>query len=271
VPAVKIAVFDSGLGGLTVYQALRSRMPQAEYIYFADSAAFPYGGWQEEALVERLLDLFLHLIDTHHPDVCVLACNTASTIALAPLRVRFSTPFVGTVPAIKVAAERSKSRMFSVLATPGTVKRDYTFDLIRDFAADCEVALVGADGLAALAEQHMRGLRVDEKLLRTEIHPAFVEKDGRRVDTVVLGCTHFPLLTEHMQRCAPWQVEFIDPADAIAKRTETVLSSSKSAQSGDDIAFSSGKNLFLFSGDNSPDGRLAAYLQSVGLGVHMAI
>ena len=188
----KIIVFDSGLGGLTVYGELRAAMPDAHYLYVADNDAFPYGNLHKEELVTRLLALFDRLIERENPDVCVIACNTASTIALAPLREHFEVPFIGTVPAIKVAAQQSRSGLFSVLATPSTVAQDYTRDLVERYAGSCEVTLVGARDLAPLAEQFMRGEKVDKDILRREIAPAFVEKDGQRTDCIALGCTHYP-------------------------------------------------------------------------------
>ena len=220
-----IIIFDSGLGGLTVQSRVRELLPGANYLYVADNAAFPYGDLDESELVTRLLALFAILIEREKPDICVIACNTASTIGLAPLREHFSIPFVGTVPAIKVAAEKSRSRVFSVLATPGTVRREYTHDLVSRFASGCKVELVGAARLAAMAEEHMRGRSLDRQALAEEIAPAFVEHDGRRTDMIALGCTHYPLLTEQMKRLAPWPVEWIDPAPAIARQSRAVLES----------------------------------------------
>ena len=219
----RIIVFDSGLGGLTVYRELQKQLASATYLYVADNAVFPYGDLNEEELVIRLLALFDELIVRERPDLCVIACNTASTIALAPLREHFEVPFVGTVPAIKTAAERTQSGVFSLLATPGTVKRQYTGDLIKNFAGDCEVTLLGAPCLAEMAEKFMRGHPVDLDQLAKTISPAFVEREGRRTDIIVLGCTHYPLLVEEMRKVAPWPVDFIDPSPAIARQSQVVL------------------------------------------------
>ena len=113
------------------------------------------------------------------------------------MRARYpALPFVGTVPAIKPAAAASKSRLISVLATTGTVARDYTQALVREYAGDCEVALVGSPHLARLAEDCMKGLPVDDAEIAREIAPCFVESGGRRTDFVVLACTHYPLLQD---------------------------------------------------------------------------
>ncbi len=160
--------------------------------------------------------LIAALIGEFAPDAVVIACNTASTLVLPPLRARFSLPFVGTVPAIKPAAERTRSGVVSVLGTCGTIRRDYTRGLIDSFARSCHVRLVGSANLAAFAEAHMRGEAVDDAAILAEIAPAFVEQDGRRTDTIVLACTHYPFLLDHFRRLAPWPVEWIDPAPAIA-------------------------------------------------------
>ncbi len=222
--APKVLVFDSGLGGLTVFAALKRVRPDAELIYAADDAFFPYGALSEAALVERVGALMASLIARHVPDLAVIACNTASTLVLPPLRAAFpQLPFVGTVPAIKPAAEASRSRLVSVLGTPGTVARDYTRTLVRDFAADCDVTLVGAPRLAELAERALRGEAVEDQDVSHEIAPCFVERGGRRTDQVVLACTHFPLLIGRLRRLAPWPVDFVDPAPAIARRVDALL------------------------------------------------
>ena len=214
-------VFDSGLGGLTVLSEIAKARPDIDAIYVADDAAFPYGDLGEAALVARVLQVIGEGIAEFSPDIVVVACNTASTLVLEPLRAAHpARPFVGTVPAVKPAAQRSRSGLISVLATPGTVARDYTRALVRDFAAACEVTLVGSARLAGIAEAHLRGRRLDEAQLAREIAPCFVEMDGRRTDHIVLACTHFPLLGDSMGRLAPWPVEFVDPAPAIARRVE---------------------------------------------------
>ncbi len=221
----RLLVFDSGLGGLTVHKALRDTLPQAETIYVADDAAFPYGDLADHALIERVCAVMGHLIPAFQPDLVVIACNTASTLVLPDLRSRFDLPFVGTVPAIKPAAEASLSRRIAILATPATVKRDYTQGLIRAFAGDCDVILHAPAQLAMRAEQVFEGGFVSDHDLRADLAPCFVEADGRRTDTVVLGCTHYPLLLERFRALAPWSVNWIDPAPAIARRAEALLAS----------------------------------------------
>jgi glutamate racemase len=216
-------LFDSGLGGLTVARAVRALLPDAHYLYGADVAAFPYGAWDEPLLIERIVAVMARLIGEARPDVVVVACNTASTLALARLRETFAVPFVGTVPAIKPAAEQTTSRIIGVLATPGTVNREYTRALIDTYAFHCVVMLHGAPHLAELAEAKLMGTAPDPAAVRREIAPVFRRRAGRRTDTVVLGCTHYPLLLSELEAASPWPVSFIDPAPAIARRVAGIV------------------------------------------------
>jgi glutamate racemase len=236
-----ILIFDSGVGGLTVHREIAAARPDADLLYFADDAAFPYGGIAEAALIARVAALMGELIDAHRPDLVVIACNTASTLVLPALRKKFSVPFVGTVPAIKPACAASLTRRVSVLGTEGTVAREYTRALIRDHAQDCRVTLVGARHLAAYVEAELAGAPVTDAQIAAEIAPCFRD-DGARTDTVVLACTHYPLLIERLARLAPWQVNFIDPAPAIARRVVDLLGPAAPASRGSARAiFTSGR------------------------------
>ncbi|MFN4127731.1 glutamate racemase [Pannonibacter indicus] len=219
-----VLVFDSGIGGLTVLREARVLMPERSFVYVADDAGFPYGGWEEEALKARLISLFRDLLHRFDPEVAVVACNTAFTLAGADLRAAFPhMKFVGTVPAIKPAAERTRSGLVSVLATPGTVKRAYTRDLIQSFASQCHVRLVGSVNLASMAEAYIRGEGVDDEALTAEIRDCFYERQGARTDIVVLACTHYPFLANVFRRLAPWPVDWIDPAEAIARQARRIV------------------------------------------------
>jgi glutamate racemase len=235
-----VLVFDSGIGGLSVLRAIRDELPENRFVYVADDAAFPYGDWEEGALRDHIVALMGELIAEHRPAAVVIACNTASTLVLPSLRARFDVPFVGTVPAVKPAAERTESGVVAVLATPGTMKRDYTRELIRSFASSCHVRLVGAPDLAGLAEARMRGEPVDRDALAGQIAPCFVEVEGRRTDIVVLGCTHYPFLADLMAELAPWPVAWLDPAPAIARRLATVLRGRPVGQGGERAAHFTG-------------------------------
>ncbi|MBR0966048.1 glutamate racemase [Bradyrhizobium diazoefficiens] len=221
-----ILVFDSGLGGLTVLREVVAARPDAHYVYVADDAFFPYGHHGEDEIIARVVPLMGELIGTHDPDLVVIACNTASTLVLSHLRAAYSLPFVGTVPAIKPACAQSKSRRVSVLGTRGTVKREYTRALIRDFAQGCEVTLVGSPELASLAERELGGHPISDGDILAELTPCFVGDPAdadARTDTVVLACTHYPLLLDRMKKLAPWAVAWIDPAPAIARRVSDLL------------------------------------------------
>jgi len=222
-PRQKILVFDSGLGGLTVYRAIRALRPDADYLYLGDDALFPYGALTPEVLIARVDEVIGAAMADFPADGIVIACNTASTLVLPALRARYSIPIVGTVPAIKPAAAMTRSGLISVLATPGTVSRDYTQELIRDFAGGVRVTLVGSKALAGLAERALRGKVISDEAIRAEIAPCFVEDGDRRTDVVVLACTHYPLLIDRLNALAPWPVSWIDPAPAIARRVVQVL------------------------------------------------
>lgn len=220
--APTILVFDSGLGGLTVFREIVKLRPGARYVYVADDAYFPYGQHTEDEIIARVVPLVGDLIAKHIPDLVVIACNTASTLVMTHLREAYSVPFVGTVPAIKPACASSTTKRVSVLGTKGTVKREYTKKLIADFAQGCDVTLVGAANLASLAEAALRGERVCDDAIAAEIAPCFLNGDAK-TDTVVLACTHYPLLIDQMVAQAPWAVNWIDPAPAIARRVSDLL------------------------------------------------
>ncbi len=219
----RILLFDSGMGGLTVARAVSAQLPHAHLVYAGDNAGFPYGPWAEDALTARIADVMGALIAHVDPHIVVVACNTASTIALSALRAKFAVPFVGTVPAIKPAGEQTKSGVIGVLATPGTVSRDYTHALIKTHASHCKVILRGARRMAEMAEEKLKGQPVDLEELRQEIEPVYRKYQNKRTDIVVLGCTHYPLLVEDILKVAPWEVSYIDPAPAIARRAADIL------------------------------------------------
>jgi glutamate racemase len=258
-----ILVFDSGLGGLTVFREVAKVRPDAAYVYVADNAFFPYGGHTEEQLVGRVVPLMGALIAAHSPDLAVIACNTASTLVLPHLRARFAVPFVGTVPAVKPACSASRTKLVSVLGTKATVDREYTRGLIREFGQGCEVTLVGSAHLAGLAEAALQGQAIEDDAIVREIAPCFVAATGgdgsRRTDTVVLACTHYPLLLDRLVRLAAWPVDWIDPAPAIARRVSDLI--------GPAVAGASrGTARTFFTSGTAPSAALAAALARFGLG-----
>ena len=260
----RILTFDSGLGGLTVFREIAKLIPVADHLYAADDAAFPYGDWAADDLVWRVVAVMRRLVADFDPHVVCIACNTASTLVLPHLRAAFSEiPFVGTVPAIKPAAGRSRSQMISVLATPGTVMRDYTRELVQAFAAHCRVELVGSKILARIAEDFMHGRPVSDEAISAEIARCFVQDGQRRTDEIVLACTHYPLLTAHFERLAPWPVEWIDPAPAIARRVEFVLR--ETAFEHTDLRARDPRSIAVFTSGAAPDPELSRALAGFGL------
>ncbi|WP_438617211.1 glutamate racemase [Oryzifoliimicrobium ureilyticus] len=254
-----VLVFDSGIGGLTVLREVRVLIPERSFIYVADDAGFPYGSWEEQALQERIIKLFATLLERYDPEICIIACNTAFTLVGADLRAAFPhMTFVGTVPAIKPAAERTRSGLVSVLATPGTVRRAYTHELIQSFAQQCHVELIGSVHLARMAEAYIRGDIVSDEAIGAEIAECFVERDGARTDIVVLACTHYPFLANVFRRLAPWPVDWLDPAEAIARQARRKVPQIEGAEHPDgfDHAFFTSRN---------PDFSTRRLLQGFGL------
>jgi len=217
-----VLVIDSGVGGLSVCEALMRRMPTQGVVYFADDQGFPYGLMEEEVLTARLIRIVDCMLHRHAPDLVVLACNTVSTLVLPILRERFSVPFVGVVPAIKPAALQSRKKHIGLLATPATVTRPYIDSLIHDYASDCKVTRVGSNELVLLAEQAMKGGRVSDGDILSIVDPFIVSG----IDVLVLGCTHFPLLRDQLSSALPG-VTLIDSGEAIANRVATLLSETK--------------------------------------------
>jgi glutamate racemase len=258
-PRPTILIFDSGLGGLTVFREIVKARPDAAYVYVADDAFFPYGQHTEAELVSRVVPLIADLIAVHAPELVVIACNTASTLVLPHLRARFAVPFVGTVPAIKPACTASRSRLVSVLGTEGTVRREYTHALIRDYGQGCDVTLVGSAHLAGITEAALRDEATGDDAIATEIAPCFVTaRDGRRTDTIVLACTHYPLLLDQLARIAPWPVDWVDPAPAIARRVTDLIGTPPAGASR-------GSACISFTSGGAPPPALATALAQFGL------
>lgn len=212
-----ILFFDSGVGGLSVLGPTLELLPNAPIVYAADSAGFPYGKRSEAEIASRVPALLGRLVERHHPRLAVIACNTASTIALEHVRAALDLPVVGTVPAIKPAAEISKSRVIGVLGTEATVRQPYVDDLAAKFASDCTIIRHGSPELVELAEAKLAGEDVDVEAVRTATQPMFDVPDGSRIDTLVLACTHFPLLAEELRAAFP-HVAQVDGGAGIARR-----------------------------------------------------
>jgi len=220
----RVLVFDSGMGGLTVAREIREMAPGLAVDYAADTGFFPYGDKSDEALRARLPEVAAALTAQARPDVFVIACNTASTLALDEVRARLDIPVIGTVPAIKPAAAQTRSGVIGLLATPGTIRRAYTARLIEEFASDVTVILHGSVELVRLAEAVAAGEPHDPQGFADTLRPIFEAKSGEKIDTIVLACTHFPLVAEQLAAAAPAGVRFIDSGAAIARQTLRVLS-----------------------------------------------
>lgn len=213
-PAAPLLFFDSGVGGLSVLGPTRALLPNAAIVYAADNAGFPYGTKSEAELAARVPALLGRLVERFRPRLAVIACNTASTIALQHVRSALDIPVVGTVPAIKPAAELSKSRVIGVLGTEATVRQPYVDDLSARFAADCLVIRHGSKDLVQLAEAKLAGEAIDQTAVAAALGPL---TDAKDMDVVVLACTHFPLLADEIAQALPG-VTLVDGAAGIARR-----------------------------------------------------
>lgn len=206
-------------------EELRAISPDVHVDYAADAGFFPYGDKEDAQLTERLPEVASALVGALDPDVFVIACNTASTLALPEIRERLTIPVVGTVPAIKPAARLSKTGTIGLLATPGTIRREYTAALISDFAQDVDVLLHGSVDLVTLAEAVARGETPSEEDFAAAQAPLFAQDRANQMDVIVLACTHFPLIKTQLQATAPKPVTYIDSGEAIARQTGRILAS----------------------------------------------
>ncbi|WP_434939483.1 glutamate racemase [Shewanella sp. HL-SH8] len=217
-----ILVFDSGIGGLSVLSEIRKLLPNRDYHYLFDNARLPYGNLSEEDLIEGCVELILQQVHQINAAIVVVACNTASTLVLPRLRASLSIPVVGVVPAIKPAAALSAKKHIGLLATPGTVKRDYTQELINEFADDCKVELFGSSELVMMAEKYVAGEIIDLVELALILQPI---KDAD-IDVLVLGCTHFPIIAAKINQILGNHVKLLDSGLAIANRVKTLVAMS---------------------------------------------
>lgn len=212
-----VLIFDSGVGGLSVFQEIKKLLPTLNYYYVFDNEAYPYGELLQETLIARVNALVIKMTQQFAIDLVVIACNTASTIVLPSLRSALAVPVVGVVPAIKPASLLA-SRAVGLIATPATVTRQYTHDLIRDFVKEKEVELLGSTRLVDIAEEKLRGRAIDLQELSDILQPM-----RNKVDVAVLGCTHFPLIKEEIQQVLGEEIALVDSGQAIARRVQALL------------------------------------------------
>lgn len=231
-----VLVFDSGVGGLSVYREIREKLPDAHYIYVFDNEAFPYGEKSQEFIIDRVVRIVSAVAEKHDLATIVIACNTASTVSLPALRAKFTDiPIVGVVPAIKPAAKLTCNGVVGLLATRATVKRPYTHELIERFATDCKVHSLGSAELVELAERKLHGETVSLDALRKILTPWLKMKEPP--DTVVLGCTHFPLLADELLSVLPDGTRIIDSGAAIARRTAWLVVNQAKIKGTNEISF----------------------------------
>jgi glutamate racemase len=215
-----LLIFDSGVGGLSVLAEIRKLLPEAPLVYAADNAGFPYGTKSPAEIAARVPALLGRLAERYDPALIVIACNTASTIALDAVRAALDLPIVGTVPAIKPAALLSKTRAIGVLGTEATIVQPYVDRLAAEFAADCIVVRHGSAELVELAEAKLRGEATEPAAYARILGGLLSRPGGDRVDSIVLACTHFPLVRSELEAASPRPIAFVDGNEGIARRTQ---------------------------------------------------
>lgn len=235
-----ILVFDSGLGGLSIVHELMLASYDADIFYLADSAFFPYGEKSDATLIARVPSIITKAVAHCDASLVIIACNTASTLALEDVRLRVKVPVIGVVPAIKPAAALTKTGVLGVLATPNTVTRPYTDKLIANFATDKIVVRYGAIGLAGAVEVMLSGGDLDHSVLEASVNGLFSQPRGNEIDVVVLACTHYPHVRDQLASFAPAGLAWVDSGAAVAKQSGSVLDLAGSAAPRLCTAFTTG-------------------------------
>jgi glutamate racemase len=253
-----LLVLDSGVGGLSVLKPIRTLLPQAPIVYVADNAFYPYGTRNAAEIAARVPALLGQLAARFDPRLIVIACNTASTIALDAAREALGVPIVGTVPAIKPAAALSKTRTIGVLGTPATVVQPYVDRLAAAFASDCRVLRHGSAELVDLAEAKLRGEAAEPARYARILDALTGQQGGEQMDTVVLACTHFPLVETELATAAPHLLTFVDGKEGIARRTAALLEDARWPDRPEE-------GLALFTGGSVDIGAYRAGLAAFGL------
>lgn len=239
-PHSPILLFDSGVGGLTVLAEMRKLLPEAPVIYAADIAGLPYGAKTEAEVAARVCGLLGRMTERWQPRLVCIACNTASTIALAMVRDVLAVPIVGTVPAIKPAAELSRSGVIGVLGTNATVRQGYVDRLEADFAMGKTLIRHGANGLVTLAERKLRGEAIAASTVADELAPMMAHPHFGELDTLVLACTHFPLLAGELRQVLGHDIQLVDGAQGIARRIAYLTNGQGFSRTGEDRAVTTG-------------------------------
>ncbi|WP_298440597.1 glutamate racemase [uncultured Ferrimonas sp.] len=253
-----ILLFDSGIGGLSIQHHITQRLPELTIHYLADNQRFPYGELSEPQLINGCVSLIQRFLAEHDISLVVIACNSASTLVLAALRQQISVPVVGVVPAVKPAAQLTTNKVVGLLATPGTIQRQYTNELIKAHASDCEVLRIGTSELVQLAECKLSGQTVNRQQLQQILMPFIHART--MPDTIVLGCTHFPLLADELTAVLGEQVQLVDSGVAVARRVEDQLPTTMAVNSS---TVASKTNQFFYTG-SAPNVALQQQLQKLG-------
>ena len=236
-----IGVYDSGIGGLSVLRVIQSRMPAENIIYVADQAHVPYGNRPMEE-IRSLAEGVTRFLLSQGAKLIVIACNTASAAALKDLRVRYpQVLFVGMEPAVKPAAEQTLSGHVGVLATPSTFQGELYASVVERFAQDVTLHQATCPGLVSQIEKGFLRSAKTKRILQDAVEPML----SAGVDTLVMGCTHFPFVIPVINEISHGQARVIDPAPAIARQVERVLSQNGLLNS----AAASGQVAYLTSGD----------------------
>lgn len=213
---MNFAFLDSGTGGIPYMLRLKRLAPDATCAYLADTVHFPYGEKTVREIIEYATAAVSRIIDIWHPETIVVACNTISVSALASLRERFPfVPFIGTVPAIKLAASVTKNKKIGLLATNATVRDAYIRELEKGFASGCTIYSRGDADLVSFIERKLVTADENEKI--EAVMPAVGYFAEKGCDTIVLGCTHFTHLADIMQKAAGKNVSVVDSRDGVAR------------------------------------------------------
>lgn len=240
---LKVLVFDSGVGGFSIVKEIAAQKISIEIDYCADTEFFPYGNRSDLELLARIPKIVSAAAEKSKADVVIVACNTASTIALWQIRQAISIPIIGVVPAIKPAADQSISKSIGLLATPRTVGSAYTNELIENFARNCKVFRYAPESLARAAENYILGDKIDKDAIEDAVRGIFSQKGSEAIDVVVLACTHYPLVLGGLQAAAPQGVKWLDSGSAIARRLTQVLDLQiNNGETRMGIAYTSGGN-----------------------------
>lgn len=229
-----ILVFDSGLGGLSVFDHICHQVPSAQITYVADHDFAPYGERSAAAICARIPQVLAPFSDPR-PDLLVLACNTASTVALATLRQQLAMPIVGVVPAIKPAAALSRTQVIGLIATPLTCRSSYVDDLQRNFAPNAALLRCGSTALVQLAEAKMRGQSIEHQAIVQALAPLLEHPQFADMDVAILGCTHFPLLAPEISKCLPG-INMVDSGAAIGRRVAQILAERPQLQPATEVS-----------------------------------